>query len=273
MARRGQQAWRYMLRRDGNRCGIHGGGCGQVIDDKELCSRSANRGHIIPRSLLKVLGITDYNNLESVIPSLNVQPMHRRCNAQEKNTYPSLSQPYSHCGCCYYFYVIRHGNCYRLLDLSDHHGLWIRKFWVSGVVNDSVNDGMVGFARVTSLGGGYCIILPLFPKGVSLHDADGAEFPLPIIVPGPIYSGRRKGEIRDWGWVDNKVGRLVSYREALEYNYNEIRRAEKSNILNLMTSGQLQLSHVITLPGGLWTRGPGTPTLKARVDGCGSPSA
>lgn len=92
--RRKQQTWAAIVSRDQRRCGIHLGGCGEIISNEELQDQQlSNIGHIIP-------GVQ--YNAES-FPHLNIQPMHLACNDAMADHYPP-HKLIKHCQCCYYIY-------------------------------------------------------------------------------------------------------------------------------------------------------------------------
>ena len=113
---------RRILDRDGWRCGIHMGGCGEKI---EMIS-DANIDHFIPQSVTEkrkqneLVPLPQWKELQKFLKSigflniadnnfyalndLNTQPMHRGCNTRKSAEWPP-TEIISHCDCCKYFYM------------------------------------------------------------------------------------------------------------------------------------------------------------------------
>ena len=90
MSRRKQRG--RVLRRDKRRCGIHLGGCGQVIEEGEGCSVD----HIIPSAFISKVAGGDRSLYER---DWNCQPMHICCN--KKKAAELAEWPKFRCGCHY----------------------------------------------------------------------------------------------------------------------------------------------------------------------------
>lgn len=137
-----------LLERDGGRCGIHLGGCGELIDD----DAAANIGHIYPQHLLQASD-ADVNSslppegrqrlaqsmqsmssaplpvdqwLKDHSTNANVQPMHDACNEKMRGHFPPASgRLLPLCTCCSWWYALAHKTRAegRLVKLQDAQAL------------------------------------------------------------------------------------------------------------------------------------------------------
>ena len=117
LQRNKQNKLKAFLERDNYRCGIHLGGCGQPLTLKD-----ASIDHIIPKAVARRPGTTSNYN-ECITKKIqadwrkkiktepprwtNLQPMHKKCNNEDKG---SLFPPVpikKHCICCSYIYTQR----------------------------------------------------------------------------------------------------------------------------------------------------------------------
>ena len=90
-----------VLRRDKRCCGVHLGGCGQIIKEGEGCSVD----HIIPTAFFSKVAGGDRSLYER---DWNCQPMHVHCN---KNKAAELAEwPKFRCGC--HFLQVEEGHLF-----------------------------------------------------------------------------------------------------------------------------------------------------------------
>ncbi|MGI9347415.1 MAG: HNH endonuclease [Gammaproteobacteria bacterium] len=87
-----------LRKRDGNKCGIHLGGCGKEFKDGE----EINIDHIIPKSFLKSLGLSAQVYYRNDF----LQPMHVHCNYQNKGG-QVLGYPQFNCNCHYVYFDVK----------------------------------------------------------------------------------------------------------------------------------------------------------------------
>ena len=99
-----------VLNRDGYKCGIHLGGCGE-----SLTANTADIGHIVPRVVLRHSDENGNIHFDSALKQSdvrrdralrdwNIQPMHPSCNQKMGAEYPPLPIEV-HCRCCDYMFV------------------------------------------------------------------------------------------------------------------------------------------------------------------------
>ena len=105
-----------LLKRDGNRCGIHYFGC-----EKKLITSEATTGHIVPKSLAKDFNSFDpfprglkrriaknpkfSMSIRSFPQEMNVQPMCKECNRKMAAKFPAQPIVESKCDCCSWIYI------------------------------------------------------------------------------------------------------------------------------------------------------------------------
>ena len=232
-----------ILRRDANRCGIHLGGCGKLLQENDV----KNVGHIYPRRLLKESGA----ELDSGLPSdgkekivahikknrrgdllestwiedhtshLNIQPMCVSCNGKMKGHFPPLAgRMEPHCDCCSWWCVIleKKGNAGRLIEFRDWKALDDPGFghaFVMAFVRLFERDGMciaLGYVPPFYIGSHG---IPVQGERTAEGDAGGVLSWPSMLVTNQI-SLERHAE-REWavlriaqhilqGWIENGSG-------------------------------------------------------------------
>ena len=98
-----------LLRRDGNICGLHLGGCGERITNSEI--RNATVDHIIPKAYyMAITGKEDdpAGRRKEFNQDWNCQPMHAKCNVGRGGQL--VGYPRFKCGC--HFLHITQGDLY-----------------------------------------------------------------------------------------------------------------------------------------------------------------
>ncbi len=118
-----------LLRRDGNICGLHLGGCGERITISEIPHATVD--HIIPKAYYKAITAKEDDTagrVKEFDQDWNCQPMHGKCNVGRGGQL--VGYPRFQCGC--HFLHITQGDLY-IWAWDNDHGEWSSHMIVSEI--------------------------------------------------------------------------------------------------------------------------------------------